>query len=128
MQVKQTYTRTLRLSGEDLDQELGIADFIMKREGWSFDIYIKNAMKEYNLRHGQGNNSFQLDTFGVTWTKAKSVSKCCFKNCGKNAIGVGLYVPKKQTLGLCAEHFLLAKGNSKIWADLKYPNNQKELL
>jgi len=129
MQVKQTYTRTVRLSGEDLDQLLSEVDFIMKREGWSFDVYLKNTMKEYNLRHGSGNNSFQLDTFGVTWTKAVSVSKCGFKNCGKPAIGVGLYVPKKQTLGLCAGHFASAKANPHVWADLKFPSEkQKELL
>ncbi|MFA5365391.1 MAG: hypothetical protein WC325_09460 [Candidatus Bathyarchaeia archaeon] len=124
MQVKQTYTRTLRLSGDDLDQLLGEADFIMKRENWSFDVYIKNAIKEYNLRHGQGNNSFQLDTFGVTWTKAVAVDKCGFKNCGKTAIGVGLFIPRKQTFGLCAEHFVSAKANPHVWADLKFPKQK----
>ncbi len=129
MQVKQTYTRTLRLSGDDLDQELSTADFIMKREGWSFDIYIKNAMKEYNLRHGPGNNSFQLDKFGVTWSKAVSVSKCGFKNCGEPAIGIGLFTPKNQTFGLCAMHFKAAKSNPGVWTNLKFPKDQqKELL
>lgn len=129
MQVKQTYTRTLRLSGDDLEQILNIANFIMKREGWSFDIYIKNAMKEYNVRHGQGNNSFQLDTFGFTWTKAVSMNKCGFKNCDKAAVGVGLFKPKNQTFGLCAEHFTSAKENPHIWTNLKFPKEQqKEIL
>jgi len=93
---------------------------IMDREKWSFNKFAEEAFKEYELRHGAGNSSFQLDKFGITWTKAQSIDKCCFRGCGKLAVGVGLYVPKKQTFGLCAVHFGLVKQSSS-WADLKCP-------
>jgi hypothetical protein len=133
MQVKQTYTRTLRLSGEDLDQELGTADFIMKREGWSFDVYIKNAMKEYNQRHGTGNNSFQLDKFGITWTKAQSVSKCGFarhpKGVSDLAVMTALYKPKNQVMGVCSFHRASVEADVRcgyVWAEVS-GEKRKEL-
>jgi hypothetical protein len=108
MQAKKTYTTTLRLSGEDLEQELSMAEFIMKRENWTFPVYVKNAMKEYNQRHGAGNNSFQLDKFGVTWTKAQSVNKCGFarhpKGISDLAVMTALYKPKNQVMGVCSFH------------------------
>jgi len=127
MQVKQTYTRTLRLSGEDLDQLLSEAKFIMKRECCSFDVYVKKALKEYNVRHGPGNNSFQLDKFGVTWTKAVSMNKCGFarhpKGVSDLAVAVALYKPKSQVLGVCGFHVAAVEEDlrcgGKLWADLK---------
>jgi hypothetical protein len=119
--MKPVFTRQIYLSGQDSLNLINRCDKILERENWSFNKLVEEALKEYEVRHGFGNNSFQLDTFGITWTKAKAVSKCGFKSCDKLAIGVGLFVPKKQTVGLCKEHFLLAQGNPKIWADLKYP-------
>jgi hypothetical protein len=134
MQVKQTYTRTVRLSGEDLDQLLSETGFIMKREGWSFDVYLKNTMKEYNLRHGPGNNSFQLDKFGVTWTKAVSMNKCGFarhpKGVSDLAVGVAMYKPQSQVLGVCGFHVAAVEEDircgGKLWADLKVSREQQK--
>ena len=119
--MKQSYSRTIYLSGEENKKLLERCDKILEREQWSFNRLIQEALKEYEVRHGLGNNSFQLDTFGITWTKALSVNKCGFKNCRKFAVGVGVYNPKNQTFGLCNEHFKIAKNNSKIWSNLKLP-------
>lgn len=113
------FTRNLYLTGEENKKLLDRCDKILQREKWSFNRLVQEALKEYEVRHGAGNNSFQLDTFGITWTKVQSVDKCCFKNCGKLAVGVGLFVPKNQTFGLCGEHFKAAQSNRKIWSNLK---------
>ena len=134
MQAKKTYATTLRLSGDDIEEILSIADSIMKREGWTFPVYVKNTMKEYNLRHGPGNNSFQLDKFGVTWTKAVSVGKCGFaqhpKGVSDLAVGVALYKPKHQVMGVCGFHVAAVEENircgGRLWADLKFPKEEKQ--
>lgn len=123
MQPKEIYIRTIRLKHEKLKQLLAEAEAIMTREGWSFDEYLANAILDYNVRHGAGNNSFQLDKFGVTWTKAESVAKCGFKGCRELAVGVALYLPRKQTLGVCRAHGEVVRQQinvgSKMWANLK---------
>ena len=127
MQAKKTYATTLRLSGDDIEEILSMADFIMKRENWTFPVYVKNTMKEYNLRHGPGNNSFQLDKYGVTWTKAVSMNKCGFarhpKGVSDLAVGVAMYKPQCQVLGVCGFHVAAVEEDvrcgGKLWADLK---------
>jgi hypothetical protein len=66
-----------------------------------------------------GNCSFQLDKFGVTWTKAKSVNRCGFAGCTALAVGVGVYKPRNQVMGLCRLHFGAAQSNSGLWTDLR---------
>lgn len=119
LKPKEIYIRTIRLKHDKLKQILAEAEAIMKRENWSFDQLTAEALLEYNVRHGAGNNSFQLDTFGVTWTRAQSVNKCGFAKCTEIAVGVGLYKPKNQTLGLCRGHFQAAKANPRLWMELK---------
>ncbi|MGD6850777.1 MAG: hypothetical protein ACQCN6_01805 [Candidatus Bathyarchaeia archaeon] len=125
LKPKEIYIRTIRLKHEKLKQLLAEAEAIMKREGWGFDEYLANSMLEYNLRHGAGNNSFPLDKFGVTWTKAESTGKCCFTGCRELSVGVALYVPKNQTVGVCKGHGEVVRqsinSGSRLWADLKLP-------
>lgn len=121
------YETTFRAKGEGTYRLIEQLEQICKREGWSLNVGIRKAIEEYVVRHGAGNNSFQLDKFGVTWTKAQSVGKCGFVNCKEVAVGVGLYKPQNQTLGLCRKHFFAAQANSYLWADLKMPEEQGRL-
>jgi hypothetical protein len=120
---KEIYQTTLRLSGEGTYSLMEQLEEIVKREkanmNMTLNLAIRKAIEEYVVRHGAGNNSFQLDKFGVTWTKAVSVNKCGFANCGELAVAVGLYVPKNQTFGMCRTHFKTAAANPKVWRDLK---------
>lgn len=118
---EEKYETTFRTRGEGTYHLLEQLEQICKREKWSLNIAIRKAIEEYVIRHGVGNCSFQLDKFGVTWTQAKSVSKCGFAGCTENAVGVGLYKPKNQTLGLCRKHFFAAQAQGHIWEDLKLP-------
>ncbi len=118
--MKAVFTRQIYLSGEENLNLIERCQKIIEREkGWSFNTLVAEALKEYEGRHGEGNNSFQLDKFGITWTKAKSMDKCVFKNCGLLAVGSGLFVPQNQTVGLCGQHFRLAQSNPKLWSNLK---------
>jgi hypothetical protein len=126
--LKQVYSRHLYLSSEGTLELIEKCEKIMTREKWSFNRLVEEALKEYEQRHGAGNNSFQLDQFGITWTSAKSVSHCCFRNCEKLAEGTGLFVPRKQTLGLCSEHGDIVKSQPLVWRDLKFSNSKQESL
>ncbi len=117
--MKLSYSRQLYFSGQESLDLLARCEKILEREkNWSFNKLVEEALKEYEVRHGNGNNSFQLDKFGITWTTAQSTSKCGFNGCGNLAVGVGLYKPKKQTLGLCRKHFMLVSDNP-LWSAVK---------
>lgn len=117
---EEKYETTFRTKGEGTYSLIEQLEQICAREKWKLNLGIRKAIEEYVVRHGAGNNSFQLDTFGVTWTKAVSTSKCCFKDCGKLAVGVGFFVPKNQTVGLCGLHFrTVSEQPSGMWRDLK---------
>ena len=120
---KYVFTQGLYLSGEESREIISKCQVILDREKWSFNMLVKEALKEYEVRHGLGNNSFQLDKYGITWTKAQSMDKCGFRDCSKLAVGSGLFIPKNQIFGLCPEHFKVASGNSKVWSNLKYPKS-----
>ena len=120
---KERYETTLRLTGANTYSLMEQLEAICKREGWTLNFGIRKAIEEYVMRHGLGNNSFQLDKYGVTWTKAQSVNKCGYAKCEGLAVGVGVFLPKHQTFGLCKFHFDEAKRNRKVWADLKCPTD-----
>jgi hypothetical protein len=87
---------------------------------------IQLLFVKHNLDLG-GNPQRQL--FSFTQQQIVKPEKCGFKDCGKIAVGVGLFKPKNQTFGLCAEHFSSARENPHIWTDLKFPKEQqKEIL
>jgi hypothetical protein len=126
---QEIYSRHLYLTGEGTNQLISVCEAIMTREKISFNQLVRNALISYTTLHGDQNKNFTLDKFGVTWTTAVSMNKCGFKNCDKMAVGVGLFKPKNQTFGLCAEHFTSAKENPHIWINLKFPKEQqKEIL
>ena len=116
---KEIYIRSLYLTGEGTTELITKCKSIMQREQWSFNQLVKEALKEYEVRHGLGNNSFTLDKFGITWTKAQLVDKCIYKNCEKLATATAVYIPAKQTVGLCDAHSSLAKANPKVFSDLR---------
>lgn len=137
--MREVFTRSIYLSGEGVNNLISQCESIIKREKlshekkkWSFNDLVLDALNEYVIRHGVGNNSYTLDTFGIKWTKAIPVSHCGFKNCEKLAIGTALYVPRKQTMGLCASHLNhvrdSAKANPDLWQDIKFPLEKKGSL
>ena len=73
--MKPVFTRQLYLSGQGNVDLMGEAEKIMVREQWSFNKFIEESVKEFVRRHKEGNVSFQLDKFGVSWTKAVSIDK-----------------------------------------------------
>lgn len=130
--MREVFTRGLYISKEGISNLISKCEVIMKRENWSFNDLVFEALTEYEVRHGVGNNSFQLDKFGITWTKAVSMNKCVFKGCDKPAIASALCVPKKQTVGVCALHLNhvrdSAKSNPHLWSDVKFPLEKKGSL
>jgi len=119
-------TFTVKFSGKENIELLERCDKIIQREkgnqpNFSRNKLIVDAVKEYEIRHGQGNSSFQLDKFGVTWTKAQAVGKCGFAGCTQHSVGTGLFTAKNQTYGLCSHHLKVARENPKAWSDLKCP-------
>ena len=119
MKREEIYRTTFATRGDGTYSLIEQAEAICKRESISFNQILRKALEEYVVRHGAGNNSFQLDKFGITWTKAQSVDKCGFKGCDCLAVGVALFVPHKQTYGLCKTHLAQAQLNSKMWADVR---------
>jgi len=74
----------------------------MLREGWSFNKLMFEALTEYVKRHKEGNVSFQLDKYGITWTKARAVDKCA--DCGSPDV-VAIGITEKEALPLCNKDF-----------------------
>ena len=83
--MKLVFTRQIYFSDEDTIKVIEEGMKIAKRERWSFNRLIGESLKEFVERHKEGNVSFQLDKFGVTWTKALSVKgrekRKCDANC-----------------------------------------------
>ena len=110
--MKPTFTRQLYWSGKEALKLVPEIEKIMKREQWSFNKFLLEASKEYEKRHREGNVSFQLDKFGVTWTKAESVNKkfCGVHGCNGQATGFGLYLKTGERYALCKAHYRLFAG------------------
>jgi hypothetical protein len=128
MKKTEVFEKMWRTRGEGTYTLITQSEEIAKRESISLNQLIRQAVEEYVQRHGAGNNSFQLDKFGITWTKAVSVTKCGFKDCGKTAVGTALYLRTKQTIGLCSVHFTLCQSQGKdLYTDMKWidTSNQK---
>lgn len=120
--MKPIFTRQLYWSGEDAIKLVQEAEKIMTRERWSFNRILQEALIEYVKRHKEGNVSFQLDTFGVTWTKAKSVNadlksltlgSCGFKGCQKEAVVRAVFLQTGKEYNLCRFH--LQETKSTQW-------------
>jgi hypothetical protein len=120
MKETEIYEKMWRTRGDRTYTLITQGEEIAKREGISLNQLIRQAVEEYVQRHGAGNNSFQLDKFGVTWTKAVSVTKCCFKDCNKTAIGIGQRVDTKQTVGFCSFHFVNCQSQKHLYTDMKW--------
>lgn len=78
------------------------AENIMRRENWSFNKLMFEALAAYVKKHKEGNVSFQLDQFGITWQKARSVDKCA--DCGSPDVVV-IGITEKEALPLCNKDF-----------------------
>jgi len=120
MKKTEIYEKMWRTRGEGTYDLITKGEEIAKREGISLNQLIRQAFEEYVQRHSAGNNNFQLDKFGVTWTKAIPVTKCAFKGCGKTAIGIGQRVDNKQTIGFCSFHFMSCQTQKHIYTDMKW--------
>jgi hypothetical protein len=109
MKKKETYQRQIYFTGPGTYDLIEQAETICKRENISFNQLDRQALEEYVQRHGKGNHSFQLDKYGVTWTKAIPVTKCCFKNCKTPATALGFRRDIKQTVAFCTKHYFLVQ-------------------
>jgi hypothetical protein len=120
MKRTEIFEKMWRTRGEGTYALITQGEEIAKREGISLNQLIRQAVEEYVQCHGAGNNSFQLDKFGITWTKAVSVTKCCFKDCGKVAVGIGQRVDTKQTVGFCGFHFTGCQSQKHLYINMKW--------
>ena len=117
--MKLVFTRQIYFSDEDTIKTIEEGMKIAKREKWSFNKLIGESLKEFVERHREGNVSFQLDKFGVTWNKAISVKKkeaqarkC---HCGQPAV-YEFTMPDGSRLLTCSKHEV--KERAKCWRSL----------
>jgi hypothetical protein len=108
--MKPVFTRQIYWSGDNPLELVIKAEEIMEREQWSFNRIMLEALGEYVHRHEEGNVSFQLDKFGITWTKAESVDQkekhcrfCESKTVYARAVKNGIRI------FLCKDHFFKEK-------------------
>lgn len=88
----------------------------MKREKWSFNRLMFEALSEYVNRHKEGNVSFPLDKFGLTWTEARSVNHCAVHGC-KGKVEV-IATQGKEVLALCRDDFNRKKPQLSGWREI----------
>ncbi len=86
------------------------------------DLVFEGILLMFKAHHWPpGNPQLQLCGFlngGIEQPKVRE--KCGFKGCDGDAVAVGRYVPKNQTMGLCRLHLGVAQSHgSRVWSDVK---------
>ena len=89
---------------------------ILKREGSSLSKWIRDNAEHYVRLHEPGNPQQRLDTI-LKLGKAYHADGpiCGFKDCLRNAIAVGVFLPDKKTLHLCTIHLRAVQDDHRNW-------------
>jgi hypothetical protein len=89
---------------------------IMKREGSSLSKFLLEKIEQYYDLHEPGNPQQRIDTIlklGKAYYAPKPL--CGFKNCLRDSIAIGFYVPHQEKYGLCEKHLAQVKNDSQNW-------------
>ncbi len=93
---------------------------ILRREKRSFSSWVLENAESYVRLHEPGNPQQRLDTIIKLGKAYHAPSKICgYKDCLRNAVAVGFYIPKKEEYGLCQKHLKEARANPKVWKVLE---------
>jgi len=89
---------------------------ILKREGKSMSNWFGENVESYCRLHEPGNPQQRLDTILKLGKAYHAPSPVCgFKDCLRDVVAVGLYIPRREQYGLCAKHLRVAEENPKSW-------------
>lgn len=93
------------------------------------DLVFEGILLMFKAHHWPpGNPQLQLCGFLSGIEQPKTREKCGFKGCDRDAVAVGRYVPKNQTMGLCRLHLGVAQSHgSRVWSDVKLLAVSKEV-
>jgi hypothetical protein len=106
--MKPVFTRQVYWSGQEAIDLVNEAEKIQKREKWSFNQITRIALSEFVRRHKEGNTSFQLDTFGVTWNKAEKAGQrkpCHVTGCPNLGIHKMSHPKRQGSIWACRNHW-----------------------
>ena len=90
---------------------------LLRREGSSLSEFMIDKFEEYYRLHAPGNPQQRLDTImklGKAYHAPKPI--CGVRDCFRDVIGVGIYLPTGKEYGLCKPHFDEARElGQKVW-------------
>jgi hypothetical protein len=87
-----------------------------KREGKHISNIIAEYLEQYVRLHEPGNPQQRLDTILKLGKAYHAPSPVCgFKDCMRDVVAVGVYLPRKEEYGLCQKHLAVAREDKKTW-------------
>jgi len=89
---------------------------ILKREGRSISGWIRDNADQYVRLHEPGNPQQRLDTIlklGKAYHAPGPI--CGFKNCLRDGVAVGIFLPTKKPFHICSIHLTTAEADHRNW-------------
>jgi hypothetical protein len=112
---------------ESWEETLDTLEEILKREGSNLSKWIRQNGDHYVRLHEPGNPQQRLDMIlklGKAYHAEGPI--CGFKDCLRDAVGVGLFIPEKRTVQMCPLHLGLVQEDHRNWKILDYGHVHKE--
>jgi hypothetical protein len=95
---------------------------VLKREGKSISNFLVEQLESYYRLHEPGNPQQRLDTILKLGKAYHAPCRVCgFKNCMRDSVAVGLFIPNKTEYALCKKHYDEASENPSLWKILVKP-------
>jgi len=95
---------------------------VLKREGKSISNFLVEQLESYCRLHEPGNPQQRLDTILKLGKAYHAPCRVCgFKNCMRDSVAVGLFIPNKTEYALCKKHYGEASENPSLWQILVKP-------
>ena len=89
---------------------------ILHREGCSLSKWLREEIESYVRLHEPGNPQQRLDIIMKLGKAYHAPSKICgFKDCLRDAVAVGLFIPNNKVYALCQKHLGDAKDQRSMW-------------
>jgi hypothetical protein len=108
-------------SSEEFTPTLTQMREILKRESVgkskekSLSEWIREQITEYVKLHEPGNPQQRVDHDWSTGKPYKALGICGFRDCGKNGVASGVFLPNGKKFLLCSVHLIVAKGDKRTW-------------
>jgi hypothetical protein len=93
---------------------------ILAREKKSLSSWLRDNAEHYVRLHEPGNPQQRIDIIMKLGKAYHAESPICgFKDCLRDSVGIGLFLPQKKTYNVCALHMGQVENDSVNWKVLE---------